>query len=98
MKIAPNAAPTIRPDAVARTTGAQAVVGSGAAAPVGSPKGEVKDSVQISDAGRALSAKGASGLSTDRMAQIRSRIQEGAYNSLAVVDEVARRILDHGDA
>jgi len=96
MKITPNAAPTIRPDAAARATGAQAVVGTGAA-PAAAPKGEVKDSVQISNAGRELSTKGA-GLTPERMAEIRGRIQAGAYNSLAVVDEVARRILDNGDA
>ena len=57
------------------------------------------DSVQISDAGRAraASANDVSGLSPDRVAQLRKNILDGAYNSLDVVDEVARRILDSGD-
>lgn len=64
------------------------------------------DRVQISDAGRALAAQAASsaanmatadGLSPDRVAQIRNRILEGAYNSVEVVDQVARRMLERGD-
>ncbi len=61
------------------------------------------DQVEISDAGRALSAQveekdGArASLSPERVAQIRQRIFEGAYNSVEVVDEVARRMLDRGD-
>jgi len=95
MKITPNAAQTVRPADAARVTGSQAAVGS-STAPAAAPRGEAKDSVQISDAGRAVSATGA-GLTPERMAEIRGRIQEGAYNSLAVVDEVARRILETGD-
>jgi anti-sigma28 factor (negative regulator of flagellin synthesis) len=59
------------------------------------------DSVEISDAGRALAggadAQRTSGLSAERAAEIRTRILEGAYNSAAIVDKVARRILDQGD-
>jgi hypothetical protein len=40
---------------------------------------------------------GASPLSEERVSQIRTRLLEGAYNQLDVVDEVARRILDSGD-
>jgi flagellar biosynthetic protein FliS len=55
--------------------------------------------VQISDAGRALDARGNKDtqLTPERIAQIRQRVLDGAYNSLAVVDEVARRILGSGD-
>ena len=64
------------------------------------------DKVQISTAGKALAAQAASsaghaaeteGLSPERIAQIRSRILEGAYNSVEVVDQVARRMLERGD-
>jgi anti-sigma28 factor (negative regulator of flagellin synthesis) len=61
------------------------------------------DQVQISDAGRALAAqidgdRGVRGeLSAERVAQIRQRIYEGAYNSVEVVEEVARRMIKSGD-
>ncbi|MEO8620958.1 MAG: hypothetical protein ABI625_07825 [bacterium] len=57
------------------------------------------DAVQISDAGRALAARGRddSALSPERTAQIRQRVLDGAYNSLSVIDHVARRILVSGD-
>ena len=78
---------------------------SGAKQPV---KPEVKpdrsDKVQISDAGRALAeslqptgAENAAELSPERVAEIRRRLLEGAYESVHVVDEVARRILGRGD-
>ena len=59
------------------------------------------DSVQISDAGRALATGGTSGsssLSAERVAELRKRVLEGAYNSTHVVDQVAKRILRRGDA
>ena len=58
------------------------------------------DRVEISDAGRALAAQGgeATGeLGADRVAELRQRVLSGAYNSLDVVDQVARRLLDTGD-
>ena len=57
------------------------------------------DRVEISDAGRARAAKvdPVSTNSADRLAQIRRRVLEGAYNADAVVADVARRILDRGD-
>jgi anti-sigma28 factor (negative regulator of flagellin synthesis) len=59
------------------------------------------DSVQISDAGRALATGGPTGtgsLSAERVAELRKRVLEGAYNSANVVDQVAKRILERGDA
>ena len=69
------------------------------------PVGRTSDRVEISDAGRALAAretdsleaKGRTELSPERVGQIRQRILEGAYNSVQVVDEVARRMLERGD-
>jgi hypothetical protein len=53
------------------------------------------DRVEISDAGRALAAR--DGFDPVRAAQIRGRILSGAYDTLEVVDAVARRLLDSGD-
>ena len=69
------------------------------------PVSRSADRVEISDAGRALAAretdsldaKGRTELSAERVSEIRQRILEGAYNSVQVVDEVARRMLERGD-
>jgi negative regulator of flagellin synthesis FlgM len=56
------------------------------------------DSVQISDAGRAMSTGEASGsLTPERVAELRRRVLEGAYNANHVVNQVAQRILERGD-
>ena len=58
------------------------------------------DSVQISDAARAaLSGTSATGgsLTPERTAELRKKVLEGAYNSLNVVDHVAKRIIERGD-
>ena len=63
------------------------------------------DSVQISDAGRAKvaqmvggpAAAGRAELTPERVGEIRRRVLERAYDSLGVVDEVARRLLASGD-
>jgi anti-sigma28 factor (negative regulator of flagellin synthesis) len=58
------------------------------------------DKVEISDAGRALAARGgdaSSGLDPARAERIRGRILSGAYDTLEVVDAVARRLIDSGD-
>lgn len=62
------------------------------------------DSVQISDAGRALASQVESagrgedaGLSPERVDAVRRRILEGAYDSLQVVEETARRMLQSGE-
>ena len=79
-----------------------------AAPPPGSEgaRAERSDSVQISDAARARAAKleaaagsgSAAELDPERAAEIRRRVLEGAYDSLDVVDTIARRILERGDA
>jgi hypothetical protein len=63
------------------------------------------DRVQISDTGRALAARieeapsrtADAELSPVRIAEIRQRVLEGAYDSSEMVDRVARRILESGD-
>ena len=57
------------------------------------------DKVSISDAGRALAARdgGSDGVDSARSSQIRDRVLNGAYDTLEVVDAVARRLLNSGD-
>ena len=66
----------------------------------GASANDRSDKVQISDAGRALAARdgdSTSGLDPARASRIRGRILSGAYDTLEVVDAVARRLLDSGD-
>ena len=51
------------------------------------------DSVEISPQGRSL----AGAVDPERVAELRRKVYEGAYDSLDLVDQVARRILVHGD-
>jgi anti-sigma28 factor (negative regulator of flagellin synthesis) len=100
MKITGTTPQLIRPDAAKSAAGS-----TPSAAPAATPKSGSEsrsDSVQISAAGRALAGSvektGGEGLTPARAAEIRQRILSGAYNSTAIVDQVARRILDQGDA
>ena len=56
------------------------------------------DSVQISDAARRMSADQADAVNPERIAEIRQKVLQGAYNSLDVVEQVARRIITRGDS
>ncbi|MEP6619836.1 MAG: hypothetical protein ABJE47_10985 [bacterium] len=99
MQIKPNAGNLIRPEAAGVSSVSKTDKPVSATAPVAAVAPKAGDAVQISDAGRALAARGHSdvGLTPERTAQIRQRVLDGAYNSLAVVDEVARRVLGSGD-
>lgn len=57
------------------------------------------DRVEISSAGRARAARlePVEPAAANRLAMVRARILSGAYEADAVVADVARRILDHGD-
>lgn len=55
------------------------------------------DSVELSEAGRAKAAESVSDPRAARLLEIRQRILHGAYDTDAVVAEVARRIIDRGD-
>ncbi len=55
------------------------------------------DSVQISDAGRRLNTEEANAMTPERVAELRTKALNGAYNTLDAVDQVARRILTRGD-
>jgi len=62
--------------------------------------GAVKsDSVQFSSAGRSLAGRlqGDDAFDPERVAELRTKVLTGAYNTLDVVDQVARRILSRGD-
>ena len=74
--------------------------GAPAPASQGSARPARGDSVQISDAAReALAGTSATGgsLTPERTAELRKKVLEGAYNSLNVVDHVAKRIIERGD-
>lgn len=70
---------------------AQEVTQAPAAKPVKS------DSVQISDEARRLSAEQKDSVDPERVNELRQKVLSGAYNSLDMVDQVARRILTRGD-
>ncbi len=59
------------------------------------------DSVTISDSGRSLvsrlEADANSTFDPERVAELRTKVLTGAYNTLDVVDQVARRMLTRGD-
>jgi hypothetical protein len=65
-----------------------------------------RDTVQISDAARALGgaeradaapAAGRAPLTAERLAELRRRVVEGAYDAPSVADQVARRLRASGD-
>ncbi len=93
------------PQRVTAPTAGSPAKGGSDAAPAAAPSGAARqDSVAISDAGRALSggeapaAKAANGsLTPERVAGLRKKVLEGAYNSTHVVDSVAKRLLSTGD-
>ncbi len=81
-----------------REAGAAEAISSSKSAKPETPATSAKprrDSVEISDAGRALS--GSESMSADRVTEVRGRILAGAYNATQIVDTVARRILQRGD-
>jgi flagellar biosynthesis anti-sigma factor FlgM len=61
------------------------------------PKPVKSDSVQISDEARRLNADQQASFDPERVNELRQKVLAGAYNSLDVVDQVARRILTRGD-
>jgi hypothetical protein len=92
----------IRPDTTTQTNDVAATDRSAnvQAAPAVQSTVDRSDKVQISDAGRALAARdtdSTSGLTPARAATIRGRVLSGAYDTLEVVDSVARRLMDSGD-
>lgn len=103
MKINGKSFDAVRPVASRPVGGAQAPSADASSSQPSKPAAPStgrSDSVQISDAGRALATgapSSAGSLSAERVAELRKRVLEGAYNSANVVDQVAKRILERGD-
>jgi len=99
MKINGSIFDPLRPDrAQPGSTPAEPRPADPASAPPAS--GGVKsDSVQFSSAGRSLAGRlqGEDAFDPERVAELRAKVLTGAYNTLDVVDQVARRILSRGD-
>lgn len=92
----------VRPETNIRTSQAAETAESDAARSVNPTPSSTdrSDKVSISDAGRALAARDggeAKSLDPARVATIRDRVLSGAYDTLEVVDAVARRLLASGD-
>jgi hypothetical protein len=105
MHIYPKNTGPVRPDTTIRSTQQVESTDRDSVRPVAPTPSSVdrSDKVQISDAGRALAARdgasatSSSGLDSARAERIRGRVLSGAYDTLEVVDAVARRLLDTGD-
>ena len=68
------------------------------ASPPPAPGAVKSDSVQFSSAGRSLAGRlQDEAFDPERVAELRTKVLTGAYNTLDVVDQVARRILSRGD-
>jgi anti-sigma28 factor (negative regulator of flagellin synthesis) len=102
MYIYPKSSGSIRPESTSQPLDVSETAAVKSVAP-GATSSDRSDKVEISDAGRALAARDGkettskSGLEPARADQIRGRILSGAYDTLEVVDTVARRLLDSGD-
>jgi hypothetical protein len=103
MHIYSNSAGPVRPETTRQTQAADAVdTDAVRSVPATGSSLDRSDKVSISDAGRALAAReGAADVSAPldptRAARIRDRVLSGAYDTLEVVDAVARRLLVSGD-
>ena len=102
MQIYPKHTGPLRPDSTRATPAADTAESDAIRSVPQTPSSaDRSDKVSISEAGRALAARegGAERASLDpsRASQIRERVLSGAYNTLEVVDAVARRLLDSGD-
>ena len=103
MKINGSIFDPLRPDRHTSTDSVHASRDGGPAKPVApvAPVSARRDSVQISDSARTLALRAESDeraqMDPERVAELRQKVYQGAYNALDVVDQVARRILTHGD-
>jgi negative regulator of flagellin synthesis FlgM len=106
MRINSTGADFIRPDQT-REVQQRSSEESAAKKAVSQPAASVErsDKVEISEAARQLAAGGrvqeaavtGGALTPERVAAIREKILKGAYNSVEVVDQVARKMLASGD-
>lgn len=103
MKINSSIFDPLRPDrgnSTESTNGTRSGESAKPLAPV-APATQRRDSVQISDTARSLASRAdaeqRAQLDPERLAELRRKVYEGAYNALDVVDQVARRILTRGE-
>jgi anti-sigma28 factor (negative regulator of flagellin synthesis) len=90
----------IGPDALRGGAGREVrdAAGGNPAAPQRVAQAERADRVEISAEGRALAAQETSGgLTAERVALYRGRIQNGTYDQPQVVDQIVRRMIQVGD-
>lgn len=91
----------LRPDRATQGVGPAEPRPVDKAAPVPDVAQKKSDHVQISDAGRSMASRlelnQRADFDPERIAEIRTKVLTGAYNTLDVVDQVARRILTRGD-
>ena len=101
MQIYPKHTGPLRPDTTRASQAADTAESDAIRSVTQTPSSaDRSDKVSISDAGRALAARdGGDSVSLDpaRASLIRDRVLSGAYDTLEVVDAVARRLLDSGD-
>ncbi|MEP6764145.1 MAG: flagellar biosynthesis anti-sigma factor FlgM [Gemmatimonadaceae bacterium] len=103
MKINSSIFDPLRPDRGSSSDKVNADRTGDAAKSSGTPSSSAKgrDTVQISDTARNLAARAdndrSGKIDPQRVSELRRKVYEGAYNSLDVVDQVARRILTRGD-
>ena len=102
MKINSSIFDPLRPDrgGATESTGARSGDSAKPVAPA-APATQRRDSVQISDTARSMASRAdaekRTELDPERVAELRRKVYEGAYNALDVVDQVARRILTKGE-
>lgn len=102
MHIYPKQTGPVRPETTRSSQFADAVDSDAIrSVPGAGSSSDRSDKVSISDAGRALAARdgGADTAVIDpaRVGGVRDRVLSGAYDTLEVVDAVARRLLVSGD-
>jgi anti-sigma28 factor (negative regulator of flagellin synthesis) len=97
MRIDPRSSSEIQFRSTTPTRGSEPITEPRTDAAGGDERPARPDRVEISTEGRALAAAGAGGLTAERVTEIRQRILAGAYDSTAVIDTVARRMLARGD-
>lgn len=103
MKINGSIFDPLRPDRNTSSDSVHAPRDGGTSKPVApvAPVSARRDSVQISDSARTLASRAESDerarMAPERVAELRQKVYEGAYNALDVVDQVARRILTRGE-
>ena len=103
MRINPTTSHIQQAEQVSRTRATGSATPAAGTPTAPAPAASRQDRVEISDAGRALAAQqggeaeAGGAMSAERLAELRQRVLGGAYNSLAVVDQVARRMLQSGD-